>query len=116
MNKLLIAIAIIILPAYSFADNGSECQIEAQGYEKTYEYLQNHVFSFQQYFETLSVRGVQKAEFFSCNGEEGYLLIQTHERSYIYKNVPRDVWEEFKFTNSIESYYVQHIRFSYIMV
>ena len=123
MKKVIFLISVFILPITTSltADTGKD-----DGCEKALnhiadkaaaiEYLTHQEFAFTESFETMSVRGIQHATFFSCDKKTGYLLVETHEEAEVYKNVPMDTWQEFSFANSVESYYKYHIKYKYVPV
>jgi hypothetical protein len=73
-------------------------------------------FTFEQSLETLQVFGVKKAIFYSCDGNLGYLMVNTSRRNYLYENVPRELWENFKNANSIDGFFNKNLKYNTIYV
>lgn len=78
--------------------------------------LDNTDFTLVESFNTLSVRGIQEIAYYSCDEEIGYLKVQTHKRLFVYKNVDINTWNEFRFANSIESYYEKKIKYDFVLL
>ncbi len=55
---------------------------------------------------------ISEASYFSCDGEEGFLIIMTERKGkeYIYKNVEYSTWEKFKTSESRGNFYHQHLK------
>lgn len=53
---------------------------------------------------------IKRIEFYSCNEEDGYLIIYTkRSEEYIHAHVPLPIWEELSTSASKGSYYNLHI-------
>ncbi|MFA0964127.1 hypothetical protein AB9P05_20125 [Roseivirga sp. BDSF3-8] len=76
--------------------------------------LQDTEFTFEQSLETLQVFGVKKATYYSCDGNLGYLVVNTYRRNYLYENVPRELWENFKNAYSIDGFFTKNLKFNTI--
>ncbi|MCM4171605.1 KTSC domain-containing protein [Arenibacter sp. TNZ] len=48
---------------------------------------------------------IYNAEYFSCDGKTGFLIIETKSRTYIHEKVPIEIWNEFKKAESFGKYY-----------
>lgn len=53
--------------------------------------------------------GFRSADFYSCDGQTGYLVIRVDEEKYIYMKVPVSVWEEFSKTSDPENFIKEKI-------
>ena len=56
---------------------------------------------------------IDKANYYSCDKRNGYLILETSDKQYIHKNVPLDVLYSFKVAKSKGSYYSKYIRGRY---
>jgi len=56
---------------------------------------------------------VKSANYYSCDGKTGYLIIMLKSKEYIHSNMPYSIWKGFKNANSIGSYYDKKIRYKY---
>lgn len=50
------------------------------------------------------------ANFYSCDGAKGFLLLKTSKKNYIFKAVPLDLWNNFKKASSFGKFYNKYIR------
>jgi len=115
---MLSALMLLATAQFSFK-NISECDnlntmLESDKIQ--YQTLNSFDFNFRESFETLSVRGIQKANYYSCNGKVGYLLIYQHDRAQLFKDFPIDQWFEFKHASSPESYFSSQIKYNYVLI
>jgi hypothetical protein len=74
------------------------------------EKIQNADFDFIQEFQTLNLMGVRKATFYSCGAGNGYLIVETNRQPEVYRNVPRNLWEEWKISYNIDYFYQRILR------
>lgn len=63
-----------------------------------------------------TVRGVQSASYYYCNDDHGFLLVKLHDKELLYKDVPLNVWFEFKFANSLQTFYKDQIKYDFIAI
>lgn len=56
---------------------------------------------------------VRGASYHSCDKKFGYFIIKTDKRSYIYKDLPINIWNSFKKASSFGSYYDRNIKNRY---
>ncbi|MGF7231165.1 KTSC domain-containing protein [Arachidicoccus sp.] len=50
---------------------------------------------------------------YSCDGNKGFLIVKLKGKKYIYKDVPKNVWNRFKTAKSFGSYYDHYIKHYY---
>ena len=73
-------------------------------------------FNFIDKVNTSKSSWIKQASFYSCNGNEGYFILETKQKSYVFKNLPISVWQEFKDADSFGTYYSSYIRGKYILI
>ena len=56
---------------------------------------------------------IDGADYYSCDGNAGYLILKTRNKEYIHEGVPKNIWLEFKNAESIGSYYDKNIKRDY---
>lgn len=56
---------------------------------------------------------IRYARFYSCDGQQGFLIIGTDNQTYIHANVSVRVWEEFANASSKGSYYSRNVKGRY---
>ncbi|NLN32916.1 MAG: KTSC domain-containing protein [Flavobacteriaceae bacterium] len=53
---------------------------------------------------------INRIEFYSCDGEFGFLIIKIKNKSYFFEGVPVNLCEEFKQAESKGKFYHRHIK------
>ena len=59
---------------------------------------------FKQSIKLNRLNGILRAEYYSCDGQTGFLIVLTSNKECIYKIVPVNLWNEFLKTNDPEKY------------
>ena len=59
---------------------------------------------------------VTNARFYSCNRQDGYFILETSKKSYIFQGLPITVWTDFKNAESFGSFYNKYIRGRYRLI
>jgi len=70
-------------------------------------------FRFTQQFEIVRPSGFQGANYYSCDGKNGFLLVKNDNQNIIFKDVPTKIWEEFIQSNNMEGYFLKKIKQQY---
>jgi KTSC domain len=65
---------------------------------------------------TSSSSWIDSAEYYSCNGSTGYLILETEGREYIHENVPLEIWNGFESADSKGEYYNDRIKHHYRLI
>lgn len=66
-------------------------------------------FRFQQQFSISRAYGVMKAAYYSCEGENGYLVMRVDKSDFIYSSVPKTIWDELISSPDINNFYKTRI-------
>ncbi|MGB3180971.1 MAG: hypothetical protein WBB45_06255 [Cyclobacteriaceae bacterium] len=122
---LTIAVTIVSAPAFAMVPGTDTVNVEKDticnniprdlgNRTQAISTLSDTEFIFEQSLETLQVFGVKKATFYSCDGNLGYLVVNTSRRNYLYENVPRALWENFKVAYSIDGFFVKNLKYNTI--
>lgn len=82
-------------------------------YEEANQKISNANYRFKDFLITSKSSWIKGANFYSCDGEVGYLFLKTNNKTYIHKQVPLSVWEQFKRANSYGKYYNSYIKNRY---
>ena len=118
MKKIGLIIAICALSSIqTYANKNSACDnFKNASYSQTelIKNLENSDLEFTQTFEIPSARGIQKVSYYYCQGKGGFLLVKFHDKELLYKEVPLNVWFEFRFTDPTQSFYIKQIKYNYI--
>lgn len=70
-------------------------------------------FTIEDSVDTSSSSWIAGAGFYSCDSVEGYLILETSKKNYVFKEVPLSIWKEFKIASSFGTYYNSYIRGKY---
>jgi len=112
MNRVL----YLLLTLFVFSCKGQSCENLKDSF-KTFKEAQFSIletkFSLEDSLDTSKSSWIKEANYFSCDDEFGYLILETSTKKYIFKKVPLKVWEGFKKADSFGKYYSQSIRGKY---
>lgn len=70
-------------------------------------------FNYTDSVNTSSSSWITDANYYSCDETKGFLIIETSKKNYIFKNVPIQVWHNFKDASSFGKFYNKYIRGKY---
>ncbi len=65
-------------------------------------------FRFDQSFKLTNKQGLQSGEFFSCDNNEGFLLITIDGKEILYTRVVKKIWNDFISSPNPEEYYLNN--------
>jgi hypothetical protein len=103
---LFVSISCDTLNCTDFPTNFSSYNVIKETIEQT-------SFPFYDSVDTSKSTWIKKAEFYSCNNVTGFLILSTKNKEYIFKDVPIEIWYNFKKAPSYGSYYHKFIRNKY---
>lgn len=120
MKNTVLQITLIFL-FFSFAKAEEKCSCKdfhnrSESQTELVKSLEKSDLNFNETFETTSVRGITSASYYYCDNDHGFLLVRLHDEELVYKEVPLKVWFEFKFANSIRSYYTDEIKYDFVTI
>lgn len=67
-------------------------------------------FRFQQSIRVNRSEGFQEGHFYSCNNEDGFMIVKFDEQSLFYRGIPKALWDEMAASNNPEDFFVENIR------
>ena len=79
-------------------------------YSEAISFVKNASFKFTDQVNTSKSSWIRSASYYSCDGQTGYFIISTDNKEYIHKNVPIEVWKQFKNASSFGSIYDYSIK------
>jgi hypothetical protein len=82
-------------------------KIEGLSLEKSISQIRSAKYRLQQSFRLTRRQGLKKAEFFSCNGQEGFLIILYNEKEVLFEDITRDYWEKLRRSSDPEGMYLK---------
>lgn len=106
------AILLSIL-AITISCGSKDCSLideNFNNYDDAVETIKSADFDFSEDVDTSKSSWIHDAEFYSCDGQIGYLIIETESDNYIHREVPIEIWNEFKNAESFGKYYNQHLK------
>lgn len=114
---------ITLLLFFSFAVCVNGQSAECEGLETEWksgkdamEAISEYYFSHYDELFVSTSKTLRSAQFFSCDGKFGYLVVKSKRAVYIHKNVPINNWNALKEAKSIGGFYNFYIRNRYQMV
>lgn len=110
-----ISLLIVLLIVSCSKKNCSNINSNFSSYNNAIEVVQNSSFAIEEKVDTDS-SWIDSIEYYSCDEVSGYLIVNTKKgKSYIHKNVPIQVWNEFKNADSFGMFYNQNIKGNYYL-
>jgi hypothetical protein len=109
MNKLLLLTILLAV----LSCKGEDCETlptTFASYSEATSKITNATYSFSDSVNTSASSWIEDASFFSCDGTKGFLVIETSKQNYIFRNVPIQVWNNFKEAKSFGVFYNNFIR------
>ena len=70
-------------------------------------------FKISEVVDTDKSSWIDSASYYSCDGNKGYFILSTSKRNYIYRDVPLNLWEQFKQASSYGRFYNSNIKGRY---
>ena len=108
--KKLVVLFIITL---AISCKSQECETLPESfssYSEATSEISNTSFNISDSVDTSSSSWITDANFYSCDGTKGFLVISTSKKDYIFKNVPLNLWLNFKRASSFGKFYNRKIR------
>lgn len=84
-----------------------------KSYNQALTLIKSSKFKISESVNTSKSSWIRGASYYSCDKITGFLIVVTDEKEYIHKNVPLEIWNQFKNANSFGSYYSQNIKGRY---
>lgn len=106
----------IVLLIFLLSCNRTECSkipSSFKSYNDAERIISDASFNYTDKVNTDKSSWIRAAEFYSCDKQTGFIIIKTDKEEYIHKEVPIDVWTDFKNAPSFGSYYNRFIKHRY---
>jgi hypothetical protein len=115
MKKIipLFTLLILISIASCSGNNCKELPNSFSNYDQAQEIVLSSSFKLTDEADVSGSSWISSAKYYSCDGLSGFLVIKTGNRTYIYQDIPFEVWESFKNADSKGSYYSRNIKGNY---
>jgi hypothetical protein len=110
MSKLIyICCSLLILTACS--KNGCDnLPDQFSSFDEVGRKIETTEFFISEVIRTPESSWIHGASFYSCDGNLGYLKIETDHQNYYHEGVSRQMWDEFKSSDSKGKFYNENIR------
>ncbi|MDC6407142.1 MULTISPECIES: KTSC domain-containing protein [Maribacter] len=108
--KLSFIISILVI---GISCGGKDCSLidgSFENYKNALQVIKSSDFEFSDNCNTSKSSWIYDAEYYSCDGKTGYLIIETKSKNYIHSGVPIGMWNEFKKADSFGKYYNRNIK------
>ena len=102
-----------------FSCTGQPCeklQENFTSYNEAESKIEKAHFNFTDKVNTSKSSWVISARFYSCNKQDGYFILETSKKSYIFQSLPITIWNDFKNAESFGSFYNKFIRGRYRLI
>lgn len=109
----------VFLLFFYISCTGQDCkklQENFSSYDEALNTIETTKFTFVDEVNTSKSSWIRNARYYSCNRKEGYFLLETSKKRYIFKGLPIAIWISFKKADSFGKYYHQFIRGRYRLV
>lgn len=82
-----------------------------ESYDQAESMIRSAQYQYTDTKRTSSSSWIRKAEFYSCDREQGYFLYTTKSgKTYVHAEVPRSIWNGFKEADSHGGFYNRYIK------
>lgn len=111
----LIKLSFIVL-LFTVVSCGSNCKNLPDSYENLEEarsIILNTNFAYKDYYDVSESSFITSANYYSCDGMTGYLILGIKGRMYIFQNLPIRKWQVFKNSKSKGNYFNNAIKGRY---
>ena len=109
---------LLFLPLFFISCSGQNCEAlpgSYNSYEEATNQIRQSQFTFEEELKSIDNESswITGAEFYSCDGSTGYLIIEMQGKHYLFNNFPKSEWQEFKGSESKSKFYHEFIRGKY---
>jgi hypothetical protein len=74
-----------------------------------YDQLKSATWRFKQSIKLNRYEGIRRAEYYSCDGQTGFLIVLSEKNDCLYEIVPIAIWNDFLKTPDPEKYFNEKI-------
>ena len=115
IKQLLIACIALLVSSCNSPDC-AELIEEFTSYAQAEEAISSKTFTFSDECNTSKSSWILGAQYHSCDDQTGYFLVRTMKTTYIYKDLPKEIWREFKNADSFGKFYNYKIKGKFQLV
>lgn len=117
--SLMKNICLVLSLLFFCSCTGQPCeklQENFTSYNEAKSKIEKAYFNFTDKVNTSKSSWVTNAKFYSCNNQDGYFILETSKKNYIFQGLPISIWKDFKSAESFGSYYNKFIRGKYRLI
>lgn len=116
MKNPILLLSLLLIPFLGCSQsNCNSLPKRFNSYSDAVYQLKNAHFSYVDNVNTSRSSFVTSANYYSCDGKTGFLIIGLKYKEYIHKDVPIKVWQQFKQASSFGQFYNRNIKGRYIL-
>lgn len=114
MKKIL----FLPLPLILISCSGQSCEISSidrSNYQTAINSIESNDFTIEDEISSFDNDSswITDADFYSCDKDFGFLILEFKGKDYLFENVPTDVWFDFKNSSSKGKFYHRNIKGNY---
>lgn len=113
MNKFTLFFSFFLFSLLCNSQSCHQLNIKGTSYETTLKRIKSAEFNFSDTCNIKKSSWIYNAEFYSCDKQDGFFLLTTKKKTYIYKEIPLKLWLEFKKADSFGRFYNERIKGKY---
>ena len=110
MLKSLLHIFTLIIFISCQSNDCEQLPSSFQSHEEGVSKVLDSSFTLEDELDTSKSSWIRGAQYFSCDSNIGFLVINTDSSIYIHQAVPLSIWEGFKDASSFGSYYNRNLK------
>jgi hypothetical protein len=116
MKHILILILCTLLIRCKSGSDCSKFPSAFNSYDEAQQILSETSFNYTDKVNTGKSSWVRGASFYSCDKQLGFFVLETEKQIYVHKEMPIEVWKEFKDAQSFGGFYNSAIRGRYLLL
>lgn len=119
MKNVLLLLIFLLLGCSKERQKISDCTkiiLPFRTYQEAKNTVESVKFKYTDEADTSKSSWIRGAQFYSCDGNSGYMIFQTNSKEYIHQGMPLHIWEEFKNAKSFGKYYNKNIKNHYRLI
>lgn len=82
-------------------------------YQEANTLIKSTNFTIEDSVDTSKSSFINEASYYSCDKQYGFLIIKIRSTEYIFKDVPINIWEEFKNADSFGKFFNYNLKGNY---
>jgi hypothetical protein len=75
--------------------------------------IEESSFRFDQQFKISRLSGIRGGNYYSCDGNSGFLIVEVDKEKELYVDVPKSTWDEFIRSSDLDGFYQNNIKYSF---